>query len=165
MTTPVDHRWHEINSADGRCQRRRTAQVIFAGAAAIAMLALIDAALLDTGKTTVASGSVRLVDQATDMSAPPADPNEVCRFNTVRVPCRPPSAAPLGSLLPPGAVWPPGAVELPGTGLPMPPLPPGVELPPEVPQMLQQGEEMLQSPPPNVPNEVCRFNTIRVPCP
>ena len=165
MTTPIDDQWHEINSADGRCQRRRVMQVIFAASAAIAMLALFDAALFGAGETTVSSGSVRLVDQATDMPAPPADPNEVCRFNTVRVPCPPPPAAPLGSLLPPGAVWPPGAVELPGTGLPMPPLPPGIELPPEVSQMLQQGEEMLQSPPPNVPNEVCRFNTIRVPCP
>ena len=109
-----------------------------------------------TGETTVASESVRLADQATD---------EVCRFNTVMVACPPPSPAPLGSMLPPGAVWPPGAVELPGTGLPMAPLPPGVELPPEVPQMVQQGLEMLASPPPNVPNEVCRFNTIRVPCP
>jgi hypothetical protein len=35
-------------------------------------------------------------------------------------------------------------------------LPPGMVLPPEVPQMLMQGEEMLASPPPNVPNEVCR---------
>ena len=105
-----------------------------------------------TGETTVASGSVRLAD-------------EVCRFNTIEVSCPPPSQAPLGSTLPPGAVWPPGAVELPGTGLPMAPLPPGVELPPEVPHMVQQALEMLQSPPPNIPNEVCRFNTIRVPCP
>jgi hypothetical protein len=117
------------------------------------------------GQTTVTSGSVRLLDKATDSPAPPNDPNEVCRFNTVRVACPPVSQAPEGSLFPPGAVWPPGAVELPGTGLPMPPLPPGVELPPEVPQMLQQAMEMLRSPPPNVPNEVCRFNTIRVPCP
>ena len=43
--------------------------------------------------------------------------------------------------------------------------PPGVVLPPEVPQMLTQGMQMLASPPPNVPNEVCRFNTVRVPCP
>jgi hypothetical protein len=38
-------------------------------------------------------------------------------------------------------------------------------LPPEVFQMLMQGAEMLASPPPNVPNEVCRYNTVRVPCP
>ena len=45
---------------------------------------------LGTGETTVASGSVRLVDRATDLPPPPAPPNvpnEVCRFNTVRVPC------------------------------------------------------------------------------
>jgi hypothetical protein len=141
--------------------------MIFAGAAAIATLALFDAALLGTGETTVASGPVRLVDQATDLPAPspPNVPDEVCRFNTVRVACPPPAPAPQGMVLPPGAVWPPGAVELPGTGLPMAPLPPGVVLPPEVPQMVQQGMEMLQSPPPNVPDEVCRFNTVRVPCP
>ncbi|ORW44100.1 hypothetical protein AWB90_16340 [Mycobacterium paraense] len=111
--------------------------------------------------------SVRLVDRATDLPAPndPNDPNEVCRFNTVRVACPPPSPVPAGSLLPPGAPWPPGAVELPGTGLPMPPLPPGVALPPEVSRMVQQGMEMLQSPPPNVPDEVCRYNTVGVPCP
>ncbi|HWT49540.1 MAG TPA: hypothetical protein VN255_13505, partial [Mycobacterium sp.] len=87
-------------------------QVIFAASAAIAMLALFDAALFGAGETTVSSGSVRLVDQATDLPAPP------------------PAPAPQGMVLPPGAVWPPGAVELPGTGLPMPPLPPGIELPP-----------------------------------
>jgi hypothetical protein len=140
MTTPVDDQGHEINAADGRCQRRRVMRVIFAASAAIAVLALFDAALLDTGKTTVASGSVRLVDQATDLPAPP-----------------PPA--------PQGMVLPPGAVELPGTGLPMPPLPPGVILPPEVPHMLRQGMEIVASPPPNVPNEVCRYNTVRVPCP
>ena len=134
-------------------------------AAGSLVAAPVTTAPLGPGETTVASGSVRLVDQPTDLPAPPND--EVCRFNTVRVPCPPPpsSPVPLGSLLPPGAVWPPGAVEPPGTGLPMAPLPPGVELPPEVPQMVEQGLEMLASPPPNVPNEVCRFNTIRVPCP
>jgi hypothetical protein len=85
--------------------------VIFAGPAAIAMLALFDAAQLGTGETTVASGSVRLVDQTTDM-----------------------------------------------------PLPPGVVLPPEVPQMLAHAAQVLASPPPNVPNEVCRYNTVRIPC-
>jgi hypothetical protein len=145
MTTPIDHQRHEINSADGRCQRRLVAQVICTGAATIALLALFAAAPLGTG--TVASGSVHLVDQTTDLSA------------------QPPAV-----VLPPGTVLPPGAVVLPG-GLPPPPLPPGVLLPPEVPQMLMQGMQMLASPPPNVPNvpnvpnEVCRFNTVRVPCP
>ena len=113
---------------------------VFAAAGSL-VAAPLATAPLGTGETTVASGSVRLVDQATDLPAPQ------------------------GMVLPPGAVWPPGAVELPGTGLPMAPLPPGVVLPPEVPQMVQQGMAMLQSPPPNVPNEVCRFNTVRVPCP
>jgi hypothetical protein len=56
----------------------------------------------------------------------------------------------------------------------MPPLPPGYALSPdmmqilttEAPQMLAQGQAMLAAgPPPNVPNEVCRYNTVRVPCP
>ena len=63
---------------------------------------------------------------------------------------------------------PPGTTVLPG-GLVIPPLPPGVAMPPIPPeaiQMLIQGEEMLAAgPPPNVPNEVCRYNTVRVPCP
>jgi hypothetical protein len=141
---------------------------VFAAAGSL-VAAPLATAPLGTGETTVASGSVRLLDQATDLPAsppaPPNVPNEVCRFNTVAVACPPPAPAPQGMVLPPGAVWPPGAVELPGTGLPMAPLPPGVVLPPEVPQMVQQGMAMLQSPPPNVPNEVCRFNTVRVPCP
>ena len=104
------------------------------------MLALFQAASLSTGESSVASVSVRLVDQAGDLPAPPP-----------------------GIVLAPGAVLPPGALVLPG-GLPLPPLPPGVVLPPEVPQMLMQGMAMMASPPPNVPNEVCRFNTVRVPC-
>jgi hypothetical protein len=120
--------------------------VMFAGASAIAMLALFDAGALSPGQTTVATRSVRLVDQATDLPAPP----------------------PPGIVLPPGTVSPPGTTVLPG-GLVIPPLPPGMAMPPippEVPQMLIQGEEMLAAgPPPNVPNEVCRYNTVRVPCP
>jgi hypothetical protein len=159
MTTPIEHQqWREINSAGGRCQRRRVAQVIFAGAAAIAMLALFDAAPHGTGETTVASGSVRLVDQATDSPAPP------------------PGGPPPGVVLAPGMTWPPGtplqqgpSMVLPG-GLPLPPLPQGMALSPElqqeISQMYLQGQQMLAAgPPPNVPNEVCRYNTVRVPCP
>jgi hypothetical protein len=157
MTTPIEHQRREINPAGGRCQRRRVAQVIFAGAAAIAILALFDAAPHGTGETTVASGSVRLVDQATDVPAPPP-----------------------GVVLAPGMTWPPtwqpgtalpqgASMVLPG-GLPLPPLPPGMALSPglqqEITQMYMQGQEMLAAgPPPNVPNEVCRYNTVRVPCP
>jgi hypothetical protein len=122
-----------------RQRRRLVAPVILTGVTSIAMLALLAAAPLGPG--TVAPASVRLVDQVTDL------------------PTQPP-----GVVLPPGTVLPPGVAMLPG-GLPMPPLPPGVVLPPEVPQMLMQGQQMLASPPPNVPNEVCRFNTVRVPCP
>ena len=163
MTTPIEHQWREINSAGGRCQRRRVAQVIFAGAAAIAMLALVDAVPHGTGETTVALGSVRLVDQATDLPAPPA-----------------PGGPPPGVVLAPGMTWPPtwppgaalpqgASMVLPG-GLPLPPLPPGMALSPElqqeISQMYMQGQEMLAAgPPPNVPNEVCRYNTVRVPCP
>lgn len=127
--------------ADRLCRRRHAAHVIFAGAAAIAIFTLIEAAPLGAAGTTVASGPVRLIDQTTDVPAPPP-----------------------GFTLPPGTVLPPGAVLLPD-GLPLPPLPPGMVLPPEVPRMLMQGMAMMASPPPNVPNEVCRFNTVRVPCP
>jgi hypothetical protein len=131
-------------------------QVVFGGAAAaIATLALFDAASLGTRETTVPSGSVRLIDRVIDVPAPPP----------------PPPAPPI--VLPPGTALPPGTTILPG-GLPLPPLPPGVTFSPdmmqilttEVPQMLAQGQAMLAAgPPPNVPNEVCRYNTIRVPCP
>ena len=74
MTTTIDHQWHEINPADARRRQIRVMQVIFAGAAAIATLALFAAAPLGTGETTVASGSVRLVDQATDRPVPATAP-------------------------------------------------------------------------------------------
>jgi len=122
-------------------------QVIFVGAAAaIAMVALFDAAPLGQGETTVASGSVRLVDQATDLPAPPPSPV-------------PP--------MPPGTVLPPGTVVLPG-GPDLPPLPSPVDLSqlgaPDVQQVWARMLQLAASPPPNVPNEVCRFNTVRVPC-
>jgi hypothetical protein len=138
--------------------------MVVAGAAAIAMLALFDAAALGTGETTAASGSVHLVDQVTDVPAPPPLPG----------------GPPPGVLLAPGMTWPPtlspgtpmpqgASMVLPG-GLPLPPLPPGMALSPElqqeISQMYMQGQEMLAAgPPPNVPNEVCRYNTVRVPCP
>ena len=159
MTTPIDHQWPEINSADGRCRHRRVAQVIFAGAAAMAMLALLEAAPQGTGATTAASASVRLVDQATPMPAPPL-----------------PGGPPPGVVLAPGVTWPPmtpmqqgPSMVLPG-GLALPPLPQGMALSPElqqaISQMYLQGQQMLAAePPPTVPNEVCRYNTVRVPCP
>jgi hypothetical protein len=167
MTTPIGHHWPETNSAAGRCQRRRVKPVIFAGAAAIAMLALFDAAALGKGETTVASGSVRLVDEATDMPAPPAP----------GVPLPPGTALPPGTVLlpggmpvppmPPGTVLPPGTVVLPG-GPDLPPLPSPVDLSqlgaPDVQQLWARMLQLMASPPPNVPNEVCRYNTVRVPC-
>ena len=137
MTTPFDHQRQESSSGDDRCRRRRAKQITVAASAAIAILALFDAASLGKGGATVASGSVRLVDQATDLPAPDV-----------------PAPAPPGPqlVLPPGTVLPPGVA--------MPPIPP------EVPHMLQQGLEMLAAgPPPGVPDEVCRYNTVRVPCP
>jgi hypothetical protein len=134
-------------------QRRPVKPVLFAGAAAISMLALFDAAALGTRDTTATPGSVRLVDRATDM--PPA----------------PDITGPPGQPqleLPPGTVLPPGTTFLPG-GFPIPPVPPGFAMPPippEAGQMLLQALEMMRAgPPPNVPNEVCRYNTVRVPCP
>ena len=49
-------------------------QLFFAGAAAIAMLALLDAARPDTTETMLASGSVRLADMAVDLPAPASGP-------------------------------------------------------------------------------------------
>jgi hypothetical protein len=127
-------------------------QFMLAGAAAIATLGLFEAA--QPGQTSAASDQVRLVDRVIDVPQPP-----------------PPPPAPL--LLPPGTVLPPGTMILPG-GYPIPPLPPGYSFSPDmmqilttqVPQMLDQGREMLAAgPPPNVPNEVCRYNTVRVACP
>jgi hypothetical protein len=74
MTTTIDHQWHEINSADARRRQIRVVQVIFAGAATITMFALFNAARPAAPETVVASGSMRLVDQATDLPAPAAAP-------------------------------------------------------------------------------------------
>jgi hypothetical protein len=130
------------------------------------MLALFDATTpLGTGETTVASGSVRLVDQATDTPAPPG------------LPLPPGVGLPPGTVLlpggmpvppmPPGTVLPPGTVVLPG-GPDLPPLPSPVDLSPlaapDVQQLWARMLQLMASPPPNVPNEVCRYNTVRVPC-
>ncbi len=69
MTT-THHQCNEMNAADARRRQLRVAQIIFAGAAAIAMFALFDAARPDATDALVASGSVNLVDQATDLPAP-----------------------------------------------------------------------------------------------
>jgi hypothetical protein len=74
MTTATHYQCHEINATNQRCRQLRLMQLIFAGAAAIAMLALFDAARLDTTQSVFASGSVRLVDQATDLPLPANGP-------------------------------------------------------------------------------------------
>ncbi|MCV6971330.1 hypothetical protein [Mycobacterium bohemicum] len=159
MTTPIEHQRRGINSSGGWCHGRRLAPVILAAAAGIAGLALFGATPHGEDGNTVASGPMRLVDQATDSPAPP-----------------PPGGPPPGVLLAPGVTWPPWtplqqgpSMVLPG-GPALPPLPQGVALSPElqqeISQMYLQAQQMLAAgPPPNVPNEVCRYNTVRVPCP
>ncbi|MGO9510766.1 MAG: hypothetical protein ACLPXZ_26855 [Mycobacterium sp.] len=138
--------------------------VIFAGAAAIGMLALFDAAPLGAGGTAVTSGPVRLVDQTTDEPSPglPLPPGVALPPGSVLLP----GGMPLPPM-PPGTALPPGAVVLPG-GPDLPPLPSPVDLSqlsrPDVQQLWARMLQLAASPPPNVPNEVCRFNTVRVPC-
>jgi hypothetical protein len=69
MTTTTSQ-IHE--TADARRRQLRMMQLIFAGAAAIAMLALFDAARPDTTETVLGSGSVRLTDMA--VPAPASGP-------------------------------------------------------------------------------------------
>jgi hypothetical protein len=70
MATTTPSQFHEINSAGARRRQLRMMQVIFAGAAAIAMLALFDAARPDTTQSVLASGSVRLTDKAFPQTPP-----------------------------------------------------------------------------------------------
>lgn len=49
-------------------------QIIFAGAAAVAMLALFDAARPDATETVLGSGAVRLTDMAVYLPAPASGP-------------------------------------------------------------------------------------------
>ena len=69
MTT-AHHQCLETHAAGARRRQLRMMQLIFAGTAAIAMLALFDAARPDTTETTLGSGSVRLTDMAVDLPAP-----------------------------------------------------------------------------------------------
>ena len=64
MTTTAPSQVHEINRTDAHRRQLRMLQLIFAGAAAIAMLALFDAARPDTTQSVFASRSVHLIDQA-----------------------------------------------------------------------------------------------------
>jgi hypothetical protein len=73
MTTP-QHQCHETHAAGTRRRQLRKNALLFAGAAAIAMLALFDAARPDTTDTRLGSGSVRLTDMAVDLPAPAGGP-------------------------------------------------------------------------------------------
>ncbi|HUE32419.1 MAG TPA: hypothetical protein VMQ38_05885 [Mycobacterium sp.] len=72
MTTP--HQCRETRAAGARRRELRMMQVILAGAAAIAMLALFDAARPDTTETMLGSGSIRLTDMAVDLPVPASGP-------------------------------------------------------------------------------------------
>jgi hypothetical protein len=62
--------FHEIKTTDARRRQLRTMQIIFAGAVAVAMLALFDAARPDTTQSVLASDSVHPVDQSFRQTPP-----------------------------------------------------------------------------------------------
>jgi hypothetical protein len=73
MKIASDHPEQETQSADGRRRHIRAVHMIFAGAATIATLALLNMAQPGAAETAIASGSVQLADSgfATD---DPSDP-------------------------------------------------------------------------------------------
>jgi hypothetical protein len=72
MTTTTPSQVDPINATGARRRQLRLIQLIFAGAAAIAMLALFDAAQPDTTSSVLNSASVRLADMA--VPAPASGP-------------------------------------------------------------------------------------------
>jgi hypothetical protein len=66
MTTTFDHQRLEINAGDSRRRQIRALQVIFGGAAALAILALFSAAGPGDTGNAVAPGSVRVVADQPD---------------------------------------------------------------------------------------------------
>jgi hypothetical protein len=70
MKTTLEPHHHEISSVDEGRRRIRLAQAIFIGAATIATFALFSAAHPGVAQPAVASGSVRLLGQATGLSVP-----------------------------------------------------------------------------------------------
>src|SRR5271163_551011 len=64
MTTTTPSQVDQVNAIGARRRQLRLIQLIFAGAAAIAMLALFDAARPDTTGSVLNSASVRLTDMA-----------------------------------------------------------------------------------------------------
>jgi hypothetical protein len=65
---------HETNPADARSRQIRLMQVILAGAATVAALALSNAARPGDADAVVASGSVHLLEQVSDPPAPATAP-------------------------------------------------------------------------------------------
>lgn len=74
MTTSPHCKSPVIDVAIGRRRQLRMLQLIFAGAAAIAMLALFDSARPGTTETVLGSQSIRLTDMAVDLPAPSSGP-------------------------------------------------------------------------------------------
>jgi hypothetical protein len=79
METTLPQRTHKTRPADARLRRRRVLQLIFAGAATVATLALFNATHPGGAGTVAAPGLVRLADQATELpnggfAADPSDP-------------------------------------------------------------------------------------------
>jgi hypothetical protein len=70
MTTTIEHQSHEVSAGGEQRRQLRVLQVILAGAAAIALLALFDAGRPSTAQTALASGSVQLADLPARASAP-----------------------------------------------------------------------------------------------
>ena len=69
MTTIKDAHWQDIKPVDGRRRQIQAMQLIFAGAATIATLALFNAAQSGDTATVAAAGPVHLADYATDLPA------------------------------------------------------------------------------------------------
>jgi hypothetical protein len=68
---------HSFDAASRRRRQLPTMRLLFAGTAAITMLVLLDAAQSETTQTMLSSGSVHLVDKATNLALPangPFDP-------------------------------------------------------------------------------------------
>jgi hypothetical protein len=74
MTTIKDAHWQDIKPVDDRRRQIRAMQLIFAGAATIATLALFNAAQSGDTAIVAAAGPVHLADYATDLPAPAAAP-------------------------------------------------------------------------------------------
>jgi hypothetical protein len=64
MQSTIARQEREANLADGRRRQIRIAQLIFAGAATIATLALFNVVRPDGAESVATSGSAHLVDQA-----------------------------------------------------------------------------------------------------